>query len=1246
MQDLAALRFNPLSAVHRIGLALLLGMTLLLALYPASPAQASPLTCPGGARLYVKQGGSGSNGSNWANALPTLQDALYLANTCATPAITEIWVAEGVYYPNDGLYKTNNRNATFQLKNNLAIYGGFAGSETELEQRDWQAYPTILSGDIDQNDTNTDGNNIAESTSDIQGANAYHVVTGSGTNNTAILDGFVITAGQADGDWEDPCGPMCGGGMYNVSGSPTLTNVSFSGNSANDEGGGMWNHINSSPTLTNVSFSGNSAEDGGGMVNRESSSPTLTNVSFTGNSADSAGGMYNLFSSSPTLTNVSFSGNSAGFGGGGMYNDNSSPTLTNVSFSGNLANNEGGGMSNYESSPTLTNVSFSGNSGWEGGGMWNYDSSSPAIQNTIFWNNKDASGIGTPSASIFNDASSIPTIDYSLVQGWNPAGLSNLNGTDASTDPLFIAEVDPASAPTTAGNLRLQAGSPAINAGNNAADLDAGGSGTATIADIATDLAGAPRHVGAAVDMGAHEFSLACPPGSPTRLYVKENGTGSSGANWNDALASLQDALYLATNCSSSNQIWVAQGIYYPDEGLYQTNNNHNATFQLKNNLAIYGGFAGTETNLSQRNWQSNPTILSGDIDQDDTNTDGNNIAESTSDIQGANAYHVVTGSGTGSSAVLDGFTITAGQADGDWEGWPCGSTCGGGMYNHSGSPTVTNVSFSGNSADYGGGGGMYNNNSSPTLTNVSFSGNSADYGGGGGMWNHFNSSPTLTDVSFSGNSASYGGGIYNYDVSGLELTNVSFSGNSADHGGGMFNYDNSSPTLTNVSFSGNSAERGGGMYNRENSPVLTNVSFSGNSALEFGGGMRNRENSSPVLTNVSFSGNSAQLGGGMYNVDNSSFTMRNSIFWNNQDSTGTGTPGASIFNVVSSATIEYSLVQGWNPSGQGNLNGTDPANNPLFVEMPNPDSAPTTAGNLRLQAGSPAIDKGNNDADLDAGGSGTATIADIDTDLDGNARIVEGTVDLGAYESQYETVCEIAASTYTIGLGQPIGVAVTNAGTLACITVTYFPTSHPNASSDTATGAYWTISGIDSGGDTASGFSLDLTLPAAFVPDANDRVCRYTGTNQEWECAASEFSASTVTRSGVTQLSDWSLGNFAAPTGVTLLSFEVVRLDATSVRAEWSTASELNVLGFHLWRSHDGQRSQALRITQEMLEPQGDMLFGADYLFVDGGLQPETSYSYWLQEITASGSIAEYGPATAHPAGGANRIYMPLLSR
>ncbi|MBV6403049.1 MAG: hypothetical protein CNIPEHKO_03372 [Anaerolineales bacterium] len=309
----------------------------------------------------------------------------------------------------------------------------------------------------------------------------------------------------------------------------------------------------------------------------------------------------------------------------------------------------------------------------------------------------------------------------------------------------------------------------------------------------------------------------------------------------------------------------------------------------------------------------------------------------------------------------------------------------GGGMYN-TGTATLTNITFSANSTTTpnSSGGGMYNTGTA-TLTNVTFSANSADFYGGG-MYNN-NSNPTLTNVTFSANSAVLdGGGMYN-SFSNPTLTNVTFSANSAVlDGGGMYNYF-SSPTLTNVTFSANSAvNNGGGMYNRFSNPTLTNVTFSANSAAVGGGGMFNYFNSNPTLTNVTFSANSAvNNGGGMFNDNSSSPTLTNVIIAN---STGGGDcynnggtlNAASANNLIEDAFNTCGLTDGSN----GNIVGQDPnlgplANNGGFTQT------------FALQAGSPAIDAGTN--------AGCPS-----DDQRGFLRPIGSTCDIGAYEYSSDT--------------------------------------------------------------------------------------------------------------------------------------------------------------------------------------------------------------------------------------------------
>ena len=1012
--------------------------------------EAPAVTCPAGGIRYVNpQATQPGDGASWASAYRDLQDGLRVTEAC------EVWVAAGIYYPAD---TPNDRSATFRLRSGVAIYGGFAGHETAREQRDWQRNPTILSGDIDRNDVNVNG--VVVNAANIVGANSFNVVSASSVDNTAVLDGFIITGGQAVSP-----GNIIGGGFFGANSSPILTNLLFSGNRASNSGGGLVN-FNGSPTLRQVTFSGNIAgTSGGGMRNSGSSVPVLTNVIFKGNQA----------------TN-----------GGGLSSDNSNPLLINVIFTGNRAISQGGAIENRTNSPTLINVTLSGNSADSGGVIYN-NGSSPAIRNTIIWQNNGGSLVNFDST---------PTISYSLIQGCNPGGSwqsgCGVNGGNNRSDanPLFVAAPNPANAPSPLGNVRLQASSPAIGVGNNSFNSET------------ADLVGNQRIIGGTIDLGAYETpSTACPAGGVRYVNAQATQPGD-GLSWATGYRDLQDGLRVMAAC----EIWVAAGLYTPTDDRI----NRSATFQLRNNVAVYGGFAGGETARSQRDWQANPTILSGDIDWNDMTTNGVTVAAT--HIAGANSFHVVTASNVNNTAVLDGFTITGGQANSD----------GGGLYAVNGSPTLANLQFRGNlAANFGG--GLYNAQGSPSLTNVTFSHNQTLNSDGGGMYHTDSGSPTLTDVTFSDNQAQTSGGGLANAFSGATLTRVTFSGNRAltGNGGGLFN-ESSSPTLRDVIFTANSAgQSGGGLHNISGSdPVLVNVLFSGNWAADFGGGLANFSNSNPTLTNVTMSGNHAQNGGGILN-SGSSPVIRNAILWGN-------TPG-SLTNFSASPTVSYSLVEGCNPGGSWNSScGADGGDNlldadPLLALPPEAADAPTTAGNLRLQTGSPAIDAGND-----------AFVTGVDSDLDGNPRIVGTAVDLGAYESAYDTLCApfTADTPYTIGVADPVTITFTDPGDADCVTVTSFAADHPEATGaavNVATGRYWYIS------VTGSGYTATLTLPHDGLVEP--MACRWlegAGPGAGWDCARSAFTAATVTRSNITQFSEWSVGSQVGPTAVTLASFSL----------------------------------------------------------------------------------------------------------
>jgi hypothetical protein len=439
--------------------------------YMALPWQSSPiagLTSVAPAHLlYVdKDATSGSNnGSSWSDAYVTLQSALADAasHLTSTSQPVEIWVAEGVYWP-AGI--GGSRTATFGLLNGVAIYGGFGGlgggDETRRDQRSPSNHITTLSGDL-----NHDDNSVGRSD------NSFHVVTSFNADVTAVLDGFMITAGSANvlgGETQR------GAGMLNTGTVNTSNALPIQG-----------------PTVRNCTFFDNHAlELGGAMVNRDSD-VTVVDTLFVGNSAGQVGG-------------------------GAVWNWRSESLFVNSIFSGNqqFGGNGGGAMAVADFPARIRNCSFSKNESIDpttggGGGLLviNFLSGdpNPKVKNSIFWNNSVTQGTVTTmneDDQIFLHGLTSIRLDYSTVEGLTGAfgGVGNIG-----QDPLFV---DSIGADTIVGtpddDLRLSNGSPAIDAGN---DLE-------LAATVTTDFDGDPRWVGA-IDMGAHEHQ-GTGPGSGTGM--------------------------------------------------------------------------------------------------------------------------------------------------------------------------------------------------------------------------------------------------------------------------------------------------------------------------------------------------------------------------------------------------------------------------------------------------------------------------------------------------------------------------------------------------------------------------------------------------------------------------------------------------------------------------------------------------------------------------------------------------------
>jgi len=959
-----------------------------------------------------------NNGSSWANAFTNLQSALAQANGCV-----ELWVARGTYAPAAG--------SSFQLKSGVAILGGFAGTETNVTQRNWQANATILRQSGPQALFFDDGTVVP-------------------VDSSAILDGFVITG-------------LSGTALNNHNANPTVRNCTFSNNSgicidnqstfstashptilscvfSNNIGAPPIHNQNSGPAISGCLFVNNQALVSGGGIYNQGSSPTVTLSTFAGNSAAWGGAIYNDTASSCNVSRCVFQNNSSLNGGGALLNGGFGSALDNCLFDGNSTTFRGGAIANWGTGLSLLNCTFAYNQATvSGGGLYNNDGAAVTARNCIFWGNtSDPNALFNPieRGQVDNGSGNLQ-ISYSIIQG-----LSTYTGNgNLAYDPLF--------ANAFAGNFALGPFSPGINAGNSAG-VPAG----------AVDLPGNPRIFAASIDMGAYEdrnpsppqpilltsepaptlvcagnsahFSISSAPGSnysfmwlvvtngvafppqnggqytitttangstldianvdsklagalvqvqignnyalpgvpitvtqPSVLYVNGNiATAGNGASWAGAFANVADALAAAGPCT---ELWVTAGTYWPTNRAGRP-----LTLQMKSGVGIYGGFVGTETLRSQRNWSNNATVF---------------VAPANGGLFVNNGWTTAIDS----TAVLDGVTITGGA--------------GPAMANQGASPTVQNCTFRGMS------GNAVNNFSpcAPTFINCRFLniGNVA-------MLSE-KASPMVTSCVFSNNQAQGRGGAMNNQDANATIVACQFINNSAEQGGAV-SFSGGASVVSRCTFSGNTASEGGALFGGAGTQTVSSCLFYSNSASQDGGALT-VNGSGLTLRNCTISGNSSpQGGGGGLALAAGQTLVRNSIFWQNTDRNGPTKPELNqIYAFGGSAQVVNTCVQGLSQyAGSGNLRY-----DPLFT---NPDG-----GDFTINTSSPCINAGNN-AYVDVGS----------LDLAGNPRISDGIVDMGALEGHSSTFGTIDL------LAGPASVAVCS-GSTATLTILAVSTSVTN---------------------------------------------------------------------------------------------------------------------------------------------------------------------------------------------------------
>lgn len=474
-----------------------------------------------------------------------------------------------------------------------------------------------------------------------------------------------------------------------------------------------------------------------------------------------------------------------------------------------------------------------------------------------------------------------------------------------------------------------------------------------------------------------------------------------------DSSKIIQDAINTAADlAAAANQpveVWIKSGTYKPE-----------ASLTMKNNVAIYGGFAGTETSKDQR-VSGNNTILDG---EDTYRVFYNNYTEE----------KPLT-----NSAKLDNVTIQNGYTP----------ESGAGMYNKCASPEITNCMFTNNNASSNGG-AIYNDNSSPIINTCTFESNKASnfnpgggMGDGGAILNGNNSTLKLTDCKFNTNSAvDTGGAIANHRGSLLQLDYCTFNGNTAMSGGAIENWtDNSLETtltanycyfvgntttgtvnvdrsyggaivsdghgtknnIISCTFNENAAMSGGAIYSCDDKFVvdtnisgeysktkLTNCTFYKNKSTPFAGGAVENKGSKLEAYYCTFTENicgSNGAGAAIYdNAQEASTVLKNCILWNNKKDSESYSHGYSTSNAtVNKIDRTYCVIQNSSTPGEGHIITEDPLLQPLSAD--NGGFVPTCA----VSDGSSAIGAG-------------IVIDDITTDARGYIRSTTAPT-IGAYE-------------------------------------------------------------------------------------------------------------------------------------------------------------------------------------------------------------------------------------------------------
>jgi hypothetical protein len=428
-------------------------------------------------KTFVDQDATGANdGTSWANAYTSLQSALTSGST------NDIWVAEGIYKPH-----ASDRDASFIIPNNIKVYGGFAGTETAVSQRDIAANPTIMSGDLSGNDNAT-----MLHTEATRQDNSYHVVKLRGTAQNIVVDGFTISGGNANGAISNACTTAAASQYYHVRGGAIYANpyaanniisASFN-NCILEKNTGLNVAVYSSFTPCGVTTMTTDV-DFNHCIIRNNYSHELAAVLYSGSSG------YSIFSNG-MMSNCLMHDNVSGADASCLYlvtSNSNGGTVSGISFD-------------------MINTTIAGNTGASGRAFNMVRASNSRIKNSIIYGN----GSSTP----FVITTSGSAVTNSIVQGGQQSG--------TNVDPLFRDAAND--------DYSLNCGSPAIEMGS-----------VSGITPPTTDLAGDPRQF-QTIDMGAYEYQAAPYTASVTdnSICLGESVTfstsGATNVSWTNGVTS------------------------------------------------------------------------------------------------------------------------------------------------------------------------------------------------------------------------------------------------------------------------------------------------------------------------------------------------------------------------------------------------------------------------------------------------------------------------------------------------------------------------------------------------------------------------------------------------------------------------------------------------------------------------------------------------------------------------------------